>query len=82
VKYADGQEVRVGDRVRLGDDSDGVVVCSIDRDEYTTDHPKAQWAYLEAGVMIHFPKFGLIHFVESDENLVLVSRAMRESDAD
>jgi len=67
--------------VRLGDDSDGVVVCSIGRDEYTADYPKAQWAYLEAGVMIHFPNYGLIHFVEDDEDLELLSRATREGNA-
>ncbi|HEY1151582.1 MAG TPA: hypothetical protein VGF27_23605 [Pseudoduganella sp.] len=82
MNYSDGQEVRVGDRVRMGDDSDGVVVFSIDRDEYAADYPKAEWAYLEAGVMIHFRKYGLIHFVEHDEYLKLLSRATREGDAD
>jgi len=81
MNYSDGQEVRVGDRVRLDDDTGGVVVFSIDRDEYAADYPKAEWAYLEAGVMIHFPKYGLIHFVEDDDDLELLSRAMHESGA-
>lgn len=34
MKYADGQEVIKGDRVQLGDDKHGIVVCSIDRNEY------------------------------------------------
>lgn len=81
MNYVDGQEVRVGDRVRRGDDDGGVVVFSIDRDEYATDYPKAEWAYLEAGVMIHFPKYGFIHFAKEDQDLELISRATREDDA-
>ncbi|QGW64737.1 hypothetical protein GOY17_07290 [Lysobacter soli] len=81
MNYPDGQEVRVGHRVRLGEDSGGVVVFSIDRDEYAADYPKAEWAYLEAGVMIRFPKDGLIHFAEEDDDLELLSRAQREGDA-
>jgi hypothetical protein len=82
MNYPDGQEVRVGDRVRMGDDSDGVVVFSIDRDEYAADYPKADWTYLKVGVMVHFPKYGLIHFVEHEEDLELISRAKREGGAD
>ena len=33
MKYADGQEVRLGDRVELGQDDGGVVVASIDTGE-------------------------------------------------
>lgn len=75
MKYLDGKEVRLGDRVRLGEDSGGVVVCSIDSDEYSEEHPKEQWSYLKKGVMIEFPKYGLIHFLEPEEDLVLLSRA-------
>src|SRR6266571_1040879 len=34
MKYPDGQEVRLGDQVRLGENDGGVVVASIDTDEY------------------------------------------------
>ena len=75
MKYPDGREVKVGDHVRLGDDDGGVVVCSIDADDYTAEHPKEQWSYLKIGVMIEFPRYGLIHFVEPDEGLELIQRA-------
>lgn len=75
LNYPDGQEARIGDHVRLGDDDGGVVVCSIDLDEYSEKHPREQWSYLGAGVMIEFPKYGLIHYVEPDEDLELISRA-------
>jgi hypothetical protein len=78
MNYPDGQEVRVGDRVRLGDDDGGVVVCSIDRDEYSAGHPREQWSYLGAGVMIEFPKYGLIHFVKPDADLALMSRGRHD----
>ena len=74
VKYPDGDEVRLGDRVKLGEDSGGVVVCSIDTGEYSDNHPKEQWGYLKKGVMIEFPLFGLIHFEEPDPGLKLLAR--------
>jgi hypothetical protein len=74
MKYADGEEVRLGDKVTLGSDS-GVVVCSIDTAEYTDENPEAQWGYLKEGVMIEFPKFGLIHYTEAEPDLQLLARA-------
>jgi hypothetical protein len=43
MKYQGGQESRLGDRIRIGGDSSGVVVCSIDTDEYTPEFPREQW---------------------------------------
>ena len=74
MNYCDGNEVIVGDKVRLGDDEGGIVVCSIDRDEYTEEHPKLKWGYLKKGVVIEFPKYGLIHYEEPEEDLVLIKR--------
>ena len=74
MKYADGQEVRLRDRVKLGEDEGGIVVCSIDTAEYTDDYPQAQWSHLKKGVMISFPKYGLIHYEEPEEDLQLIAR--------
>jgi hypothetical protein len=41
MKYPDGQEVRLGDKVKLGDDAEGVVVSSIDTGEYSEEYPEA-----------------------------------------
>ncbi len=80
MKYADGQEVRLGDKVKLGADDGGVVVCSIDTGEYSDGYPEAQWGYLKKGVMITFPKYGLIHYEEAEPDLQLIERAQsRES---
>lgn len=75
MKYPDGKEVKLGDKVRLGEDDGGVVVCSIDRDEYSAKNTKAVWGYLKKGVIIEFPSYGIIHFVEPDEDLQLIARA-------
>ena len=75
MKYPDGREVRLGDRVKLGQDDGGVVVASIDTNEYSSEHSKAQWGYLKKGVMIEFPKHGLIHYEEPEPDLQLIERA-------
>jgi len=74
MKYMSGEEVKVGDKVKLGLDENGLVVCSIDSGEYIEEFSEAQWGYLKKGVMINFPMWGLIHYVEPEEDLVLISR--------
>ncbi len=74
MKYADGQEVRLGDRVKLGQDKGGVVVASIDTGEYSAEHTEAQWGYLKKGVMIEFPTYGLIHYEKAEPDLQLIAR--------
>lgn len=80
MKYLDGRDVKIGDRVRLGRDELGMVVCSMDSGEYTSRHPEEQWGYLKRGVMIEFPTYGLIHFIEPDEDLELIERAKAHPD--
>jgi hypothetical protein len=72
MKYADGQEVRLGDRVKLGQDDGGAVVASIDTGEYSAEHPESQWSYLKRGVMIQFPTYGKPAF-----RFVIISTASR-----
>lgn len=74
MKYCDGQEARLGDKVKLGEDTGGVVVCSIDTGEYSDAHPETAWGYLKKGVMISFPKYGLIHYEKPEEDLQLIAR--------
>lgn len=74
MKYSDGQEIRLGDKVRLGQDEGGVVVCSIDTSEFSDAYPMSQWGYLKKGVMINFPLYGLIHYEESEPDLQLIGR--------
>ena len=64
MKYPSGEDVRLGDRVSLWADADGVVVCSLDTSEYSTDYPEKQWSYLKSGVLVLSPQAGLIHYIE------------------
>jgi hypothetical protein len=74
MKYADGQEVKLGDTVSPGDPV-GQVVCCIDRDEYTPEFSKAHWADMKRGALFRFSMFGLIHYEEAAErDLQLVGR--------
>lgn len=43
MKYADRQQVQVGDRVGLGGDTGGVVLCSIEDGVFSDGYPTA-WA--------------------------------------
>ncbi len=79
MKYWDGQDVKLGDRVKLGENETGVVVASIDTNEYSEHHSREQWAYLKKGVMIEFAAYGLIHYEEPEEGLQLLKRATRDS---
>jgi hypothetical protein len=73
MKYPDGQCVRIGDVVSLPG-SQGVVVCSIDDQSYSEDFPMETWGYLQKGALIEFAKYGLMHYVEPETDLVLVAR--------
>jgi hypothetical protein len=77
MKYNDGSEAQLGDRVRVGGDSSGVIVCSIDTDEYTADFSRELWSYLGAGVIIQFANYGLVHYERADEDLEFLGRADR-----
>lgn len=61
MNYATGESVKLGDRVGLGNDSGGVVVCLFDTREFSAAHAQAEWGYLKKGALIHFPIHGLIH---------------------
>jgi len=66
----------LGDKVRLGDDDGGTVVCSIDTSEYSAEAPESDWSYLKKGVVIRFPKFGLIHYEKPEPDLALIVRSV------
>jgi hypothetical protein len=68
MHYSDGAEVRLGDRVRLFDADMGVVVFSIDTDEYSEDFPRGDWAYLKQGVIVRTDKGTLVHIDDAHTN--------------
>ena len=74
MKYPDGKEVVIGDKVKLWEGCVGTVVASIDNGEYSNNYPKEEWEYLKAGVLIDSDKAGLIHYLEPEKSLVLIER--------
>jgi hypothetical protein len=81
MNYTTGETVMLGDRVSLGQDSDGEVVFIIDEDEYSQKYPESEWGgNLKKGVMIHFPLYGLIHYEEEIEpGVKLITRSIISS---
>lgn len=77
MNYPDGQEMKLGDIVALGEAQQGTVVCSIDTGEYSDAYPPVQWSYLDRGVLIEFPSYGLIHYTKPEEDLRLLTRMPR-----
>jgi hypothetical protein len=73
MRLSDGYLLRLGDRVTLDGQDTGTVVCSIDTNEYTESYPQADWAYLKEGVLVEFPKFGLIHYLYPEGGLRLAN---------
>jgi hypothetical protein len=66
MKYADGAEIRRGDRIRIFGVQLGVVVFSVDAGEYSNEFPEAEWAYLKSGVMVKAENGALIHLDDSN----------------
>lgn len=65
MKYLDGQDVRLGDKVQLWAGTQGIVVCSLDTQEYSPVYSEAEGSYLKNGVLILSDTAGLIHYVEA-----------------
>lgn len=74
MNYVDGQKIRVGDKVKLWEGCSGVVVCSMDDDEFAPEYPREEWSYLKTGVMIDSDQAGLIHYPRLADKLQLIAR--------
>jgi hypothetical protein len=74
MKYPDGQDVRIGDIIDLGNDGEGLVVCDIENRIGTIDYPISDWDYLKIGVMIYTKEFGLFHCDKFGEFVSLIRR--------
>lgn len=75
MKYANCQEIQIGDRVSIGmNGGKGIVVCDFDKREFSDEYPAVEWDFLEKGVMVKTEKFGLIHYEETNFELKLLCR--------
>ncbi len=83
MHYPDGQEIRLGDLMRIWGTSYGLVVCSVDTDEYSEDYPKHIWqAFLESGILIFTREMGDVHYLcDADaESFELLQRGVFRRD--
>ena len=78
VRYATGDEVKIGDVVDVGQGKGPQmrVVVIIPTSQAAEGFEASQWAYLNEGVVLQDTKvFGLLHLKELDHEHVLVQRA-------
>ena len=61
-----GRLIRLGDRISVGSAEQGVVVFSLDTDEFAEGFPKAEWEYLGRGIMVLMDGMGLV-FLDTPE---------------
>ncbi len=82
MRYSDSNEARLGDEVTIDDIYKGVVVASLDTDEYSALCPREEWAHLGTGIVVDTNFGGLIHYPDGDvEHIVLARRGAPEEPA-
>jgi hypothetical protein len=67
-----GKPIRVGDDLRVGNWTVGLVVCSMDTGEFSPAYPKGVWEHLERGIMVETHHAGLIHYAENIDELEII----------
>jgi hypothetical protein len=70
MKYADGFDISLGDRVQVSNGDVGSVVASVDSDEYNPEYPKENWAELKTGILVLTDRGALVHFGEEHSHLL------------
>ena len=67
-----GRLVALGDKVAIGGGIVGIVVCSIDTDEYASGFPKDEWEYLGRGIVVQTAHAGLVHLEGPNEDTEII----------
>lgn len=66
MNYVDGNKVRVGDKVSISGKYEGVILANVTDQEFTDNHPKEKWGYLEKGLLVETCFAGIVHYREED----------------
>jgi len=75
--YADGQDIMIDDRIRLGND-EGIVASVMDRKKYPSAFSPDIWEGYRKRAVIKFSKSGFAHYIrDMDPNIKLLSREAR-----
>lgn len=75
--YPDGQEAHIGDLIELWRGCDGIVVCSIDANEYSIEYPRKSWEHLGDGILVMSSAAGLVHYRQPERTMKLLKRSPR-----
>jgi len=70
MKYPDGKEAQLGDRVKFSNGDTGTIVFSIDTGEFSKDFHEEDWRNIKKGVMVRTDNGALVHY-EDPNNEVL-----------
>jgi len=73
MKYEDGKQVLLGDKVYLDGGITGIVMCSIDDGIYTSEYLESEWEHLKKGVMVFSEQAGLIHYAEKSKAKTIIN---------
>lgn len=74
MRYPNGEEIKIGDIVEVGNSAQGVVVCDIGSGMFSSAYPENEWAYLKTGIIVQFKDMGLIHMDAAEDDLRLIAR--------
>jgi hypothetical protein len=77
MKYKNGEQVKLRDKVLIDGKYHGEVVANMDGPEYSEEEPEEKWGYLGSGVMINTDFGGLVHYQQESlesEEIELLSR--------
>lgn len=74
MNYLNGQRVQVGDRIRIGNDCESVVVCVFDSGEFSHSFPQKEWDYLKEGFLVISPGMGVVHYPKMNPEVKFIGR--------
>ena len=65
--------MHLGDRVIDRGGLKGRVVGVIDRDEFSAECPRSEWAYLARGILVKTDEAALVHYENADDLTLVAS---------
>ena len=74
--YPNGDEIRVGDILETESGDDGLVVCSLDAQEYSAEYRRSDWEYLRQGILVYSATSGLVHYIDPEPTFRLKRRVL------
>lgn len=78
MRYADGTKAKLGDRVIISGNHQGLVVADIDGQEYSPQYPREQWECLGSGILVDTEFGGIVHYQQDSLAGESIERSERE----